>query len=382
MQRNSAVLNLRKYGFPALTARKQELLAQGVRVFDFSRGDPHEPTAPFISERLRQSIPAVSQYPSAKGLPELRRAVADYVLRRFGVALDAETQILQTNGSKEAIYNIPFVMIGADSNKKLLIAGEPGYPVPERSARLSHAEYFPIVLNDKNGYRLELESLSPDLLGRTAIVWLNYPHNPSGATIDLDYLKRQYAIARQYEILLCSDESYIDLYFNSPPPPSILQAAQDGVLAFQSCSKRSGMTGYRTGFVAGDRDILRSYLTIREFIGTETSVFTQHAAIAAWSDDQHAAERRAVFTAKRSLLATFFDQQDIPYFPGEGTIYLWVRCPEGVNDIEYADRLAAVGILVTPGSFFGDGGSGHVRVALVPTLEEIRAALDVWKKLT
>lgn len=381
MQRNPAVTNLRKYGFPALTAKKQELIAKGVRVFDFSRGDPHEPTAPFIRAALTQSVPEVSQYPSAKGLPELRNAVAQYVLRRYGVSVDPECEVLSTNGSKEAIYNLPFVVLSHETPKRILIAGEPGYPVPERSARLSGAEYFPVVLREQDGYRLELGSLPSAVLERTAVAWLNYPHNPSGACVDLVYYQRQLEVARKYQILLCSDESYNDLYFSSTPAPSLIQAGKDGALIFQSCSKRSGMTGYRTGFVAGDKDVLKTYLSIREFIGTETPAFTQRAAAAAWGDDAHAAERRAIFTAKRAALMEFFRAHAIHFFQGDGTIYLWVACPKGMTDLQYTDSLAAHGILVTPGSFFGDGGSSHVRVALVPTLEETRAAITLWKRI-
>ena len=380
LQLNSNVTSLKPYPFTKLATLKKKLTDRGLKVFDFSKGDPVEPTPAFIREMLAKSIPQVSQYPAFKGLPELRTAIAGYMTRRFGVSLDPEKHVLQSNGSKEAIYNLTSILIGPGSEKKVVIAPDPGYPVVERSCLMFGAEYYPVGLEAKNGYLLELERIPADVLKRTACVWINYPHNPTGACCSLEYFRRQYEICQKYGILLCSDECYVDMFLDGEPHPSALQVAVDGVVAFHSCSKRSGMTGYRSGFIAGDPEVLRVYLSLRDAIGTETSVMVQHAAAAAWNDDAHAADRQVIFRKKRDRLRVFFEELGLEMAPCHATFYLWVAAPQGISGVEYADVLSEVGIIVTPGEYFGAGCEDRIRIALVPSLAESEEAIQLWRK--
>ncbi len=380
IQLNSNVTELKPYPFTKLATLRKRLNDQGIRVFDFSKGDPVEPTPAFIREALTKGIPAVSQYPAFKGTPELRTAIARYLERRFGVTLDAETQILQTNGSKEAIYNLTSILIGPKSKKKTVICPNPGYPVMERSCLMFGADYYPVNLKAEENFLLNLESLPSSVLEQAACVWINYPHNPTGACCSREYLLRQYRICQQYGILLCSDECYVDMFLGAAPHPSALEVATEGVLAFHSCSKRSGMTGYRSGFVAGDKEVLRVYLSLRDAIGTETSVMIQQAAVAAWSDDAHATERQALFRAKRDRFQKFFASLGLEMAPCEATFYIWLKVPQGMTGVTYADLLSTSGIIVTPGEYFGEGCDDRVRVALVPSLAESEEAIAVWEK--
>jgi LL-diaminopimelate aminotransferase len=380
MQFNARVTNFKQYPFAILAAKRKAIQDAGKKVFDFSKGDPVEPTPSFIRETVGRSVPEVSQYPAVKGLPELRTAITKYVKRRFDVALDPETQVLQCNGSKEAIYNLTSIVIGPDSPKKVVIASSPGYPVVERSTIIFSGEPYAVVLNEKNNYLIDLGEIPEAVLKRTAIVWLNYPNNPTGASCTLDYLKRQIEIAKRYDILVCSDECYVDLYLDDRPHPSALQVSTEGVVVFQSCSKRSGMTGYRTGFIAGDKTLLKYYLSLRDAIGTETSPFVQHAAIAAWNDDQHVKDRQATFRTKRNLFQEFFRNEGLSWAPCDATFYIWLKTPKGMSGMQYFEALLKHGIIVTPGEFFGDGGDDRVRVALVPSLEQSAEAIVLWKK--
>lgn len=379
VQINPRVANFPIYPFAILAARRRDLQAAGTRIFDFSKGDPVEPTPEFIKQALIAAVPAISQYPAVKGLPELRAAVSAYCKRRFGVNLNAETEVLHCNGTKEAIYNLTAAVIGPEAARRKVILADPSYPVVERSNTIFSGEPYLVPLTPENNFLIDLAQIPEKVLQQTALVWLNYPNNPTAACCTKEYLQRQIEIAKRYDILVCSDECYIDLYLNDVPPPSALEISTEGVVVFQSCSKRSGMTGYRTGFIAGDKTVLKAFLSLRDTIGTESPAFIQHAAIAAWGDDEHAAKRRDIFRAKRDLFVKFFVEVGLEHAACDATFYLWLKAPNGMSGSEYAERLMKHGILVVPGEFFGSCCTDRVRVALVPSLEESKAAIEVWR---
>jgi LL-diaminopimelate aminotransferase len=379
---NPVLAALKPYPMAQLQARKTAVAKSGKRVFDFGTGDPIEPTPAFIPNALRHAVPEISQYPSVVGTPALRQAVAAYVQRRFATKLDPATQILPSAGSKEAIFHLPLAFLDPQSPKKAVIYGVPGYPVYQSGALFVGGEDHPIVLERQRGYRLELEHLSRAVLERTAIAWLNYPHNPTGACVDTSYLATQLAVAREHGILLASDECYQDLWFGEvPPPPSALQVGGDeqrGLLVFHSCSKRSGMTGYRSGFVAGDAALISGYRGWRAHFGVGSPAFIEQAAAAAWADDAHAAERRALFAAKYRLLVSGLHQLGIRTLPSDAGLYIWAEVPAGGDADAYASRCLDAGIVISPGGFFGAGGQGWFRLALVPSLADCQAALVAW----
>lgn len=381
MEFNKRVLAIAEYPSAALAERKKALTAAGKSIFDFGTGDPIEPTAAFIREALAKGVPEISQYPSVKGTPELRKAAAAYLARRFGATLDPENEILPCTGSKEAIFNITNVMIGPESARKTVIGAVPGYFVMERSSIVGSATYYPVQLTPQNAWMLELSELPESVLRSSAIAWINYPHNPTGAQCSREYLKRQVETAKKYDILLCSDECYVDLYLQGEPPPSVLEIATKGVLAFHSCSKRSGMTAYRSGFMAGDRDVLKIYSDYRNTLGVATPIYTQRAATAAWGDDAHVAERREIFRRKRDLFRTFLQEIGLKVTPSDATFYLWMETPRGLSGAQYAAALLEEGIVVSPGEFFGGSQTNYVRAALVPSLEDCKRATEVWRRV-
>lgn len=378
---NPALRALKPYPMAELQARKAALVQAGKRVFDFGTGDPIEPTPSFIPEALRQAIPAVSQYPSVAGTPALRRAAADYLARRFHVTLDPDTQVLPSAGSKEAIFHLPLAFLDPGSGRDTVIHGTPGYPVYQHGTLFAHGREHAVVLTREHGYRLELERLPREVLARTAIAWFNYPHNPTGACVDRAYLAAQAAICAEHGILFASDECYQDLWFAdaAEPPPSILEVTTSGVLAFHSCSKRSGMTGYRSGFIAGDAALIKAYRGWRAAMGVGSPAFIESAATMAWRDDAHAEARRAIFAAKYRLLVKGLHQLGIATLPSSAGLYIWAQVPSGSAEA-YAQRCLDAGIVISPGGFFGDGGEGWFRLALVPSLDDCRAALAAWPR--
>lgn len=363
----------------ALEEKKQALRAQGRRLFDFGLGDPREPTPAFLREAVRSAVPDVSQYPSAAGTAALRRACAGYVRRRFGVAVDPERQIVPATGAKETIFHLPFAFAGGDPRRTKVVMPDPGYPTYEVGTRFAGLEPVKVPLTAARRFLIEPEELGDELLSRTLLFWVSYPHNPTGATAPRDYLERVGRAALRHGFLVASDECYADVYFGEPPL-SMLQVQVENVIAIHSCSKRSGMTGYRSGFVAGDPDVIAALKRMRSHPGVASPDFVSAAATAAWSDDAHAAERREIFRRKRDRFLAFFAGHGLRCDGSQATLYLWLRAPEGHTAASYAMALLEAGIVVAPGTAFG-AGEGYVRVALVPTLEECEQAIQAWSEV-
>ncbi|WP_456342402.1 succinyldiaminopimelate transaminase [Thermovibrio sp.] len=376
---NRKVRELKAYPMDRLVRAKEELRRKGVKIYDFGTGDPKEPTAPFIREALKKAVPEVSQYPTVKGKPELRKAISEWFFNRFGVELDPESEIIPSAGSKEAIFHFPLVFVDTDGPKTKVVFGTPGYPVYERGALFAGGEAVPVELKEEDAFLLRLDKLPKSLLEETAIVWINYPHNPTGAVAPLSYLEEIYGICRENGIILCSDECYTEIYFNEPPH-SALEVGREGVVVFHSLSKRSGLTGYRSGFVAGDREIIKTYLRYRSSFGVASPDFIQEAARVAWLDEGHVAERREIFRQKKEIFEEFFKKIGLKHLPVEATFYFWVKLPEGVSGEEYALHLLNYGIVISPGEFFGKGGEGYFRIALVPTPAQCREAVEIWEE--
>ena len=353
--------------------------AGGVDLRDLSIGDPDEPTPTAVRDALRAAVGPVSSYPTGPGRLETREAVARFVARRHGVTVDPASQVLITSGSKEAILHLPFAFVDPGGPRRTVVWGSPGYPTYARGARLAGGAPHAVVLTEADGWRLDLTRLDEDVLARTCIAWIGYPHNPTGATVDLPYLRDQLAVARAHDVVLCSDECYQELWFDTPAP-SLLEATGDdarGALAVLSLSKRSGMTGYRSGAIVGDASLVAPLRRLREDTGTASPDFVQAAARAAWDDDAHVVERRATFAAKRAVVLDALAALGLTWSGSAATFYVWVRVPGG-DDVAYARGLLDAGVVATPGRAFGTGGEGWLRLALVPDVDGCRDAMGRW----
>jgi LL-diaminopimelate aminotransferase len=374
---NPVLAQLPAYPLARLDERRQRLEERGTRLFDFGTGDPREPTDEKIRQALIESVPKVSQYPSATGTRELREAFVGFMRRRHGVMLDLDTEVLPAAGSKEAIFHAPLAFLHPSHERLGVAYGTPGYPVYERGALFAGGEPLPVRLRKESSFLLTTGSLDP---AKTRALWINYPHNPTGATATHSYLEEAASFCREHDILLFSDECYNYVY-SGDPPPSILEVTKERTLAFVSLSKRSGITGYRSAMMAGDPELIAALKKLRPSIGVASPRFIQEAATAAWNDDAHVEERNRVFGAKRVLFLNFFEKAGFQCTPTNASLYLWVEVPEeyGGDDEAYALRLLEEGIIVAPGSSFGPGGEGYFRVALVPTLEECEEAIARWE---
>jgi aspartate/methionine/tyrosine aminotransferase len=290
--------------------------------------------------------------------------------------VNPDTQIIPTSGSKEAIFSTALAFV--DRGRQDLVAWpSPGYPIYERGARFAGAEGRPVELGADFIFRAR--DLEAAAWRQAALVWICSPHNPAGSMTSREDLADLVNAAREGGALLCSDECYADIY-DEEAPTSVLDVAGRGavgVLAFFSLSKRSGMTGYRSGVIVGDEEAIRLIKLLRTSTGTASPEFVQRAAIAAWSDDDHVAERREIFRQKRRILGAACEAAGMTVVGSEGGIYLWVRVGD---DLGISNRLLTQGILVTPGRAFGKGGEGYVRLALVPPLDQCGEAAEVLSK--
>jgi LL-diaminopimelate aminotransferase len=364
------------YPLLRLDERRWELEEKGVDLFDFGTGDPREPTDGKIRRALIEGVPEISRYPSTTGKQRLREAFCGWMERRHGVALDPESEVLPATGSKEAIFHAPLAFLHHSHERRGVAYGTPGYPVYGRGTLLAGGEALPVKLKWEDVFLLQPEAIDPE---RTRILWINYPHNPTGATATYEYLEGVVEFCRRHDILLFSDECYNDIY-SGDPPPSILEITTERTLAFCSLSKRSGMTGYRSAMMAGDPELIGALRKLRPSIGVATQSFVQDAATAAWGDEAHVEKRRRVFGEKRDLFTAFFEEAGLKSLPTEASFYLWVAVPDG-DDEAYALRLMEEGVIVAPGRAFGTGGEGYIRIALVPGLEDCKLAIRRWAKI-
>ena len=365
------------YPFVRLEEARRRLVAQGVDVIDFGKGDPNEPTDPMIRQALVDALPERSPYPLAQGLPELRAAVAQWCERRFGVVLDPDTEIVPTYGSKEAIFSLAQVLVDPHSQKHCVVYGEPAYPVYERGALFAGAEVHTLPLLRDHDFLPDLDAVGDETWRRTAIVWVNYPNNPTGALAPLSFYERLAELAERFDFAIASDEAYSELWFDEPPASALQIADRSRVIVFQTLSKRSSMTGYRSGFVAAPPEVIAALKSYRPSVGTAPQEFVQRASVVAWGDERHVEETRARYAAKRDVLLPVLAAKGWEVVASDATMYLWVAIPTGETAEAVAERLLQRGLLVSPGTFFGPSGEGYIRFALVPTLEECGRAATI-----
>lgn len=384
---NPIFLNLPSYGLVKNEAIQSELKQKGLEIFDFTLGDPKEPTMDGIRQALIGHVTNISQYPSNQGLLGLRETSAIWLHRRFHVTADPKTQIISSNGSKEAIFHIPQIFVNQTSERNVIVFSEPAYPVYRSGTILAGGVPCEVPLKPEKNYIFDIEDIPKDVLPKVAAIWVCYPHNPTGAVMTKEAASKIYEWALENGVVLLSDECYTDTYFEGGGRPlSFLQIAEKeqykNLLCFFSLSKRSGMTGYRTGFVCGDAKLISLFSQYRSHVGLGTPDFVQYAAIFAWHDDAHVQERNQVFYKKRQILEEFLTKNKIEFLKSNATIYIWAKIPVPFEcSRKYCDLLARkAGIFATPGEVFGPNCKQYFRLALVPTLSELEKCLPIWQK--
>jgi succinyldiaminopimelate transaminase len=382
---SSGLRAVEPYPFEELDRRVRAARDAGRAVIDFGVGDPRDPTPSFVRRALIDALGPTSSYPRAAGLPELRTAICAWVDRRFGVSLDADRHVLPTLGAKEIVFSLAQHTLDPSEGKDLVFTTAPGYPIPERGARFAGGDVVRLPLTEGASFLPDLDAIDNDTWKRAALLWLNYPNNPTGAVAPLGFLREAAQRCAAHDVLLASDEAYCELWFEGGPPASALQVGDlANVLAIHTLSKRSSMTGYRSGFIAGDPTLVEALRRLRPSVGVTPQEFVQRASIAAWNDDVHVEDHRRRYAAKRDIFVDLFARRGVGLAGSVATFYLWVGTPDDRPSLEWAvDLLERTGIVVAPGSYFGPEGEGYVRMAMVPPLEEcVRAASLLDEVLT
>jgi len=373
------VSELQTYPFVRLDEAKAAARARGIELVDFGMGEPNEETEPFIRQALVDALVPRLTYPRAPGLPELRRAIADWLRLRFGVDVDPNAEIVPTLGSKEAIFSFAQTVVGP--GKDVVAIPDPAYPVYERGALAAHGEPFAVPLLAEHGFLPDLDAVPDEVWSRIAIFWVNYPNNPTGAIAPVSLYDELAARAAEHDFLVCSDEAYSEIWFDETPVSALQARDRSRIVVFNTLSKRSSMPGYRSGFVAAPPDVVASLKAFRPSTGTAPQEFVQRAAIAAWSDEEHVRRTRALYRRKRDLIRPALEERGLRIAASEASFFLWFAVPEGETSEEFATRLLQHGVVVAPGSYFGAAGEGYARLALVPNEAECERAAAILREV-
>ena len=388
---NHALTQLQPYPFEKLRALLGSVApAADKRAIALSIGEPKHESPAFVAQAMADNLDKLAVYPSTIGLPALRQAIGQWCERRFGVPagwLDADRHILPVNGTREALFAFTQAVVNR-ADDGLVISPNPFYQIYEGAALLAGAtpHYLPCL--ESNGFNPDFDAVPAEVWKRCQILFLCSPGNPTGALVPMATLKKLIALADEHDFVIAADECYSELYFDEDaPPPGLLTAcAQLGrsdfkrCVVFHSLSKRSNLPGLRSGFVAGDAEIIKPFLLYRTYHGCAMPVQTQLASIAAWQDEAHVRENRDQYRAKYDAVLDIL-QPVLDVQRPDGSFYLWAKVPGG--DAEFTrDLFEAQHVTVVPGSYLSrevDGvnpGAGRVRMALVAPLAECIEAAE------
>jgi LL-diaminopimelate aminotransferase len=365
------------YLFAELERKIQAKKAQGVDVISLGIGDPDTPTPGFVIDALADAArdPGTHQYPSNRGRPEFRQAVADFYERRFGVALDPDTEIVPALGAKECVFNLNLAFLDPGDTA---LASDPGYPVYTGGPLLSGGEPVLMPLKPELGFAPDLDAIEqPE---RAKLMFLNYPNNPTGAVVPDGLFERAVEFGREHDILVVHDASYTEISFDGYRPPSFLQTpgAKDAGVEVFSLSKAYNMTGWRTAAIVGNADAIESYWRLKTNIDSGMFEAVQLAAVAALrGGDETAREMSAIYQRRRDLVCDALREIGVDVTPPRGTIYVWAPVPDGHTSASYCELvLEESGVVVSPGGAYGQSGEGWFRISLTVADDRLSEAVE------
>ena len=359
--------NLPPYLFVEISRKIAEKRAKGEDIVSFGIGDPDIPTPDHIIERLCQAArdPVNHRYPESEGLPELRQAIAEWYQKRFAVSLDPDTEVLPLLGAKEGIAHMAFCFIDPGD---VALVPDPGYPVYSIGTSLAGGKSHFLPLTEKNHYLPDYSQIPDDVIDTARILWINYPNNPTGAVADLDFFQRTAEFARQHDLAVCHDGPYSEVAFDGYRPPSFLQAegAREVGVEFHSLSKSFNMTGWRIGMVVGNATMVDALKRTKSNMDSGIPQAIQYAAIEALRGPQDCIEEHnAIYQRRRDLVIDVLNDIGLEVPPPKASLYVWVKIPQGYSSVDFAtELLEQVGVVVTPGTGYGQHGEGYIRLSL------------------
>lgn len=383
VQISKRIEKLPPYLFVGISKKIAEKRARGEDVISFGIGDPDLPTPPHVIERLCEAArdPANHRYPEVDGLPQFRRAIANWYQHRFELTFDPDKEILPLIGSKEGIAHMSFCFIDPGD---IALVPDPGYPVYSMSTMLAGGEPYYLPLIEENSFLPDLEKIPADVADKARILWLNYPNNPTAAVASLDFFERTVAFARKHDLAICHDAPYTEVAFDGYRPVSFLQApgAKDIGVEFHSLSKSYNMTGWRVGMVVGNEKMINALMRMKSNLDSGIPQAIQHAAIAAFTGPQDCIpEHNLIYERRRDLVMETLSKVGIEANLPRASLYIWARIPEGYTSAGFVARLLdEAGIVVTPGTGYGACGEGYIRISLTTPDDRLEEGLTRWEK--
>ncbi len=373
------------YLFKEIDRKKAEVRAKGVDIIDLGVGDPDLPTPEPIVRALKRAAEDASnhRYPSYSGMNTFKETVAEWYGRRFGVVLDASTEVVSLIGSKEGIAHFPLAFINPGD---VALVPSPAYPVYNIATIFAGGESFFMPLLQKNRFLPDLKNIPEEIARRARVLFINYPNNPTSAVADLDFFKEVVDFAKEYDILVCHDAAYTEMAFDGYRPPSFLEVAgaKDVGIEFHSLSKTYNMTGWRIGFAVGNPLAVEGLGAVKSNIDSGVFQAVQVAGIEAIQGDQTSvAEMNRIYTERRDLMVKGLREAGFELDAPKATFYLWIKVPKGYTSAQLATRLLEeTGLVVTPGNGFGEPGEGYFRMALTQNKERLEEAVTRLKGIT
>ncbi len=372
------------YLFVDIDRKRRAALAAGKDVISFGVGDPDLPTHAFIIERLQQAAtdPANHRYPHDVGSPAFRRAAAAFFARRYGVSLDAERELLTLIGTKEGLGHLALAVVNPG---RVVLTPDPGYPVYRSATLFAGGEPVVLPLQESRDWQPDFSTIPSDVARRAALLYLNYPNNPTGAPGSKAVLADAIAFCREHDIVFCHDAAYNEMCFDEPCHSALeIPGARDVCIELHSLSKTFNMTGWRLGFAAGNADVLAALARIKANLDSGQFTAIQEAGAAALDgvERPEVLEARGTYARRARLLAEGLTQLGFRVRPPRATFYVWAGVPAGLDGMQVATRLLdEASVVCIPGLGFGEQGAGFVRFAVTVDEARIRQALDRVRSL-
>lgn len=373
------------YLFAEFQKKKKVLEKKGVDVIDLGIGAPDLPTPDFVIDRLVEEVknPLNHRYSTYSGTQEFRQAVADFYKNHYKVDLDPDTEVLALIGSKEGIANLVQAVINPGDT---VLVPNPGYPVYRTAVHLAGGNTVELPLDASNGYQPLLDQVSQVDSEAAKLMFLNYPSNPTAATVDSNVFLEAVSFAKKNNLLVANDAAYDLVTFGDYKAPSVLQApdAKEYAVEFGSLSKSFNMTGWRIGYLVGNKTVIKALSTLKSNIDTSQFIPVQLAAATALGSDLTSVKaNNNVFQKRMEKLYTAFQEMGLEAEKPNGTIFLWSKVPNGYTSASFANQLLeSAGVIVTPGSAFGSLGEGYIRIALTVTSERLDEVIKRMKSMT
>lgn len=383
IEKSKRIKELPPYLFAEIDRRKRAALARGVDLIDLGIGDPDIPTPAPIVEKLIEAAakPVNHRYPNSAGLPEFRESIASWYHRRFGVRLDPEKEVTSLIGSKEGIANMAVAFVDPGD---LVLVASPCYPVYHIGTLFNGGRNYFLPLTKENHFLPDLDAVPKEIAQKAKMLWINYPNNPTAAVAEKGFFARVVEFAQRHNVIVCHDAAYTEVAFDGYRPPSFLEfeGAREVGIEFHSLSKSFNMTGWRIGMAVGNKNLVGGLAQVKSNVDSGAFQAVQEAAIEALRlGDKIIEPSRKIYQERRDILVSGLHAAGFECEVPRATFYVWVSVPEGMTSAQLTTRLLEEsGVVTTPGSGFGVGGEGYIRLTLCVAQERLKEVVERIRK--